>query len=538
MTNSHPRIHFATAEVLPFLTPTKPSSTFLTPHPRLSMGTDIVALVIQAIGLALTFPQAQAAGLWGLTLPAQAHTGQTILFIGLLVHTLSIATSLTLFAIAFVRMGQQQHHYAVPVDSHKNEAPALSPKSRTFIIALLLATGAVLARTVYRTAASWGGLFSTPLARDQVGWLVAEGVLLTEAMVSMAIFHPSLWLEAQQPQHHAVDVEGGLTLGVGRPNGKRISSGSTILSSLSSPQLEHHDDDMAARMMHHDLNRQHLGQDDDIAEVRQLLFSSHIIPPPMSEAGSSQNSGSRRGSRVLPENPYYHFEETEEDAPYDPALPTITRRDASPYSEEEGRFSYHSRNPSGNVLAESRGLSPLEAEAEQERRQVDDGFVVLSPPRKSSRRKSLLSPPPPPLMLEQDLGQMSSDSDGFVEPPRKSSKRKSLVMPERLEAIALDDVGPPRRSSKRLSMPTRTASFEAGDDSLGTVEPPRRSSKRKSLPARQGTIRGEQDDDDDFDVQSIVLPPRMASKREDDPKGDLARKDTTGTLDSISLYSQ
>lgn len=171
-----------------------------------------------------------------------------------------------------------------------------------------------------------------------------------------------------------------------------------------------------------------------LGEGSQLMFSSNVMAP--SEAGSSDAAGSRRGSAggVLDANPYYRYE--------DPFA-------GSPSPQEHGGFDAHY---SEDITAESRGLSPKEAEAEEDRLETES---FVQPPRKSSKRQSrALSP------SEAELAAEAADyvdAESFVMPPRKSSKR---AQPARGLSVRSDDdqlevasfVLPSRKPSKMSTM--------------------------------------------------------------------------------------
>ncbi|KAJ4394162.1 hypothetical protein N0V93_003379 [Gnomoniopsis smithogilvyi] len=416
-------IHLATAEVISQLgadhAPLSPSA-----HLRSFIWTDIACLCIQALGLSLTFSGARAAGPWGLMLPKRAHIGQAILFAGLLIQTLALAAALAVVAITYVRASKadRTRGYSTFQRGGPTTVP-LSPRFKLFLAALSLAGACVLVRCAYRTAAAWGGIGS-PIAKDLLLWVVVEGALLTEAMVSLSAFHPALCLD---------DVGGGSTrtqdLEAGRQEviGKRYSSGTTMSMG-----------DMYERKMHDP--QQHLG------EGSQLMFSSNVMAP--SEAGSSDAAGSRRGSAgVLDANPYYRYEDPFAGSP----SPSPSPRDRSPYDAHY----------SEDITAESRRLSPMEAEAEEDRYETES---FVQPPRKSSKRQSrILS------LTEAELAAEAADyvdDESFVMPPRKSSKR---VQPARGLSVRSDDdqlevasfVLPSRKPSKMSTM--------HGDEDLDAV---------------------------------------------------------------------
>lgn len=427
-------IHLATAQVIAQLgaqhAPLSPAA-----HLRAFLWTDIACLCVQALGLSLTFSGARAAGPWGLMLPARAHTGQTILFAGLAAQTAALAAALAVLAVTYVRaaradstqaytaFGPPRRRIGEPSDGH---AASRSPQFKLFLAALPLAGACVLVRCAYRTAAAWGGIGS-PIAKDLLLWLVAEGALLTEAMVSLAVFHPALCLDdggssSSGGRARTQDLEAG------RPQliGKRYSSG-TLMSMA----------DMSERKMHEHHHPQNFG-DGEGGEGSQLMFSSNVMAP--SEAGSSDAAGSRRGSAggVLEENPYYHYEDT------------FANSSTGPY--EHGPGPYDARY-SPDVSAEPNALSPTEAEAVEDRLETES---FVQPPRKSSKRQSrVLSLTEAQLAAEAE--DQVDDAESFVMPPRKSSKR---VLPARGLSVRSDDdhlevasfVLPSRKPSRMSTM--------------------------------------------------------------------------------------
>lgn len=351
----------------------------------------------------------------------------------MLVQTLSLAGALSLLAITYVKAGRADRTYGYTTfHRHRGGAPVpvsvpvpLSARFKIFLVVLPLAGVCVLVRCAYRSAAAWGGLGSA-IARDEVLWLVAEGTLLTEAMVTLAVFHPAIWLNnndaSGRGSAHRHDVEGGGAIGVGvlgvGPKGKRLSSGTT-LTMADTLDFGGGAAAVAARDSRHDL-----------AETGHLMFSPNLIAP--SEAGSSEHAGSRRGSdgssvvggdgraRVFQADPYYRYEDSQ--SPYDPAPVPMALFPARRYSAD--------------ITAETRGLSPMEAEAEEDRLEVES-FVL--PPRKSSKRQSM--------MKRQVEADDQLEVESFVSPPRKSSKRKTTQDEDRLEVESI--ILPPRKPSKR-----------------------------------------------------------------------------------------
>lgn len=380
--NSIPSIHISSAEVITNLgaehAPFSPNA-----HLRIFIWTDILAALLQGIGLGLVFSGAIPAGKWRIVLPPQATAGQSVLFIGLLLQSLGLAAALTSLTITYVRAGKADRKYAYSTFQRRDGAGyvALTPRSKTFLAILPLAGVCVLVRCAYRAAAAWGGLGS-PIARDELLWLVAEGVLLTEAMVTLAVFHPAIWLDDRAHdrrsagggagRHHDVEEAGANNkrdypgtrksiFSMASGAGKRVSSATTI-------------GDMQEALHARD------SRGANPNEMSHLIFQSHLIAP--SDAGSSANN-SRRGSSgssgSSQPDPYIHHGLYDDDAsPYD------TRIRSQPYAEEEDIADIYNHN-NHVITPETRGFSPLEAEAEEDR-------ISIAPevPRKSSKRMSRL----------------------------------------------------------------------------------------------------------------------------------------------------
>lgn len=396
------RIHLCAAQVLHVL---GTEHAVLSPnaHMRVFIWTDLLAGLLQAVGLGLTFSPAKQAGPWGILLPKQAGPGQDVMYAGLLLQTLSLAAALSLLAIAYVKAGKADRKYGYTT-FHRDGAGyvPLTPRFKTFLVVLPLAGVCVLVRCAYRSAAAWGGIGS-PIARDQVLWLVAEGVMLTEAIVTLAAFHPAIWLDdGISDRVHGDDVEQDGTRA--SKLGKRLTVG-TFATGMT--DLEHG-------------NVRDSRQ--DLGDISQVIFSSALIAP---SDVSSEGSPSRRGSAgEHGHEPVAHMATS----PYDPHLPPAARR----YSQD--------------ITAESRALSPLEAEEEADR-------VSIIP-----------------------------------EPPRKSSKRISRAL------------------------------------EMARLQQQRRDEEE------------EDDDDDRLEVASVVLPPRMPSKREPPNRGD--KEDDLEDVALTSTYSQ
>lgn len=363
---------------------------------------------------------------------------------GLLFQTLTLAGALALLAAAYARAGRadRTYGYAAATTSHRRGYAPLPPRLKISLAVLPLAGACVLVRCAYRTAASWGGIGSAA-GRDQVAWLVAEGILLTEVLVSLGMFHPALWAgDVGNGRSQAYDVE-GLARVDGAP-GKRLSSGTTLSMA-----------DVSVRT-----------PADHAAAMSPSMFSSELMAP--SEAGSSTGSrrGSDSGAKVLEANPYYRFEEDE----------GASGMRRGPYEA--------ARRDSEDITAETPHLSP---DIEEDR---------LGP-------------------LSYDLPRRQPSKQGTVSTQNDDWEVESFVLPPRMPS-------------------TRNPARGARDDDLEDLA--QSSTYSSSLqPSRAGTMRGREQED--WEVASFVLPPRMPSKR-DKTLQERRAEGELGRSDSVSLYSQ
>lgn len=493
-----PSIHISSAEVITNLgaehSPLSPNT-----HLRIFIWNDLLAALLQGIGLAVTFSGARPAGNWRIRLPAQAAAGQSVLFTGLFLQCLGLAGALVCLTMTYMRAGSADRKYASYSTFHRDNNGAaghlpLTPRSKTFLAILPLAGVCVLVRCAYRAAAAWGGLGS-PVARDDVLWLVAEGVLFTEAIVTLAVFHPAIWLydtvaAAATRQHRRPrdDMEEATVAATG-PGGARQGANTRMsmfsmgsYSTRAAKRLSYattigdtQEPEHAQMQMHHSERDSRA----NLHEVSQLMFQSRLIAP--SDAGSSSAANSRRGSSGSSQP--------------DPCLhrPGLYDEDPSPYDTRGNhRYSVADDDDNNNnnnhimISPDTRDLSPLEAEAEADR-------ISIAPevPRKSSKRVSrLLSP-----------GFSAAGASGSADDDDNEEEDDHEDDEERFEV--------PRKSSKRMS--------------------------RLSSPP-SAVDEHEDDDDDRLEVESVILPLRKPSRKEttDDTMEEVTLKSTYST----SLYSQ
>lgn len=447
-------------------------------HLRIFVWTDILAALLQGIGLGLTFTGAVPAGTWGIILPPTAPAGQSVLFAGLFLQSLGLAGALACLTITYIKAGKADRKYGYTT-FHRDGAGyvPLNPRSKTFLAILPLAATCVLVRCTYRAAAAFAGLLESAIARDETLWLVAEGVLLTEAMVTLAVFHPAIWLDdGKVTAPRRQDVESTAAAGAGREGArtrmsifsmatsssrggaKRFSSTSSLGEMQQQAQMQqtHHRDARDSRA--------------ELHEVSQLIFQSHLIAP--SDAGSSQPSSSapnsRRGSAVSSASSSSH------PSPYmdQDQHHTGLYDDASPYDRRGNQYS--EENSTAVVSPPLRDLSSPEAEGD-----TDEESIAPEVPRKSSKR-------------------ISRDINNEIEVPRKSSKRMSRLLS-------------PANTTTAAVVAEPSSAYDEDDD--------------------------DESDSDTLEVRSVDLPLRKPSRRETADDDGMEEVALTSTY-STSLYSQ
>lgn len=244
-------IHICAAKIISIL---GPEHAILKPnrHLRIFIWTDIFAGTLQATGLGLIFANAEASrgSPKGIQLSGLAPTGQFIVYAGLLLQATSLLVGLCLLAMTYTRAGKASRQYGYTTFHKDAGYVPLSSRFKTFLVVLPLAAICVLVRTAYRAAGFFDGLDGA-IASNEMVYLGAEGVMLTEAMASLAFFHPALWL----------------------------------------------DDGKDAELKDKDLQRRKSRDvEENLDEVSELILKTNLIAP--SDASSS-DGGSRRGSDAV-----------------------------------------------------------------------------------------------------------------------------------------------------------------------------------------------------------------------------------------------
>jgi hypothetical protein len=143
------------------------------------MTSDFLSLVLQAAGGAIadTAPASD---------PDLKQTGIDVMIAGLVLQCVSLLIFLIVGLDFFARV-------------HRHGADASSPPSRTalrskptfrlFLASLLVATLAILARSIFRAMELWGG-FAGELWNNETEFLILDGAMITLAVLLLTVLHP------------------------------------------------------------------------------------------------------------------------------------------------------------------------------------------------------------------------------------------------------------------------------------------------------------------------------------------------------------
>lgn len=142
------------------------------------MTSDFLSLLLQAVGGAIADTAKGGSSL--------AHTGLHIMIAGLFLQALS----LTAFIIVFADFSWRCHKGVLDMDPVKQRTRQ-STIFKVFRISLLLATLAVLVRSIFRVAELWEG-FSGNLWNNETDFLVLDGAMMAIATTCLTATHPGL----------------------------------------------------------------------------------------------------------------------------------------------------------------------------------------------------------------------------------------------------------------------------------------------------------------------------------------------------------
>lgn len=151
------------------------------------MTSDFLSLVLQAIGGALADTAANHQA---------ARTGIDIMIAGLFLQ----AVSLFAFLIVFCDFAWSCRKGGFVEDAEKQRLRR-SMLFKFFLGTLLLATVAILIRSIFRVAELWEG-FSGDLWNNETDFLVLDGAMMALAVTCLTAFHPGV---AFGGQWHAAD---------------------------------------------------------------------------------------------------------------------------------------------------------------------------------------------------------------------------------------------------------------------------------------------------------------------------------------------
>lgn len=162
-------------ENLSFAKPRTIAITFVT--------SDFCSLLLQAIGGAIadTVDDDDA-----------AQKGINVMIAGLLLQVISISVFLAFMVFFWWRSGRSGER---SMDAEK-QLCRRRPLFRVFLISLVVATIAVLVRSIFRVAELWGG-FSGDLWNNETDFLVLDGAMMAVAVVLLSILHPGVAFGAQ-----------------------------------------------------------------------------------------------------------------------------------------------------------------------------------------------------------------------------------------------------------------------------------------------------------------------------------------------------
>ena len=146
------------------------------------MSSDFLSLLLQAIGGAI----ADTANTQGLK-----RTGVNIMIAGLFLQ----AVSLTVFLVVFADFSWRCHKGVLDMDPAKLRTRQ-SLVFKLFRASLLLATLAILVRSIFRVAELWEG-FSGSLWNNETDFLVLDGAMMAIAVLCLTASHPGVCFGGQ-----------------------------------------------------------------------------------------------------------------------------------------------------------------------------------------------------------------------------------------------------------------------------------------------------------------------------------------------------
>jgi hypothetical protein len=142
------------------------------------MTSDFLSLVLQAAGGAIadTAPDSD---------PDLKQTGIDVMIAGLVLQCVSLAIFLGVALDFFVRV----YRHGADTSSPSRNALRSKITFRLFLVSLLVATLAILARSIFRAMELWGG-FEGELWNNETEFLILDGAMIALAVLLLSVLHP------------------------------------------------------------------------------------------------------------------------------------------------------------------------------------------------------------------------------------------------------------------------------------------------------------------------------------------------------------
>lgn len=141
------------------------------------MCSDFLSLVLQAVGGALAeMASTKEAG----------QTGINIMIAGLLLQAISLAVFSAVWTWFMLRVRS-----GVTDQTHAKVVTRTRMLFKLFQVALMLATAAIIVRSIYRVAELWGG-FEGELWNNETDFMILDGVMIALAVLLLTVLHPGI----------------------------------------------------------------------------------------------------------------------------------------------------------------------------------------------------------------------------------------------------------------------------------------------------------------------------------------------------------
>jgi H+/gluconate symporter-like permease len=155
---------------LSFVKPRTVAITFMT--------SDFCSLVLQAVGGAIAETANDN---------ATAQKGLDVMIAGLLLQAISISVFLTFMTF----FGWRSRASGKTSTDDDKQARLNRPLFKIFLASLVVATVAVLVRSIFRVVELWGG-FSGKLWNNEKDFLVLDGAMMALAVLLLSVLHPGI----------------------------------------------------------------------------------------------------------------------------------------------------------------------------------------------------------------------------------------------------------------------------------------------------------------------------------------------------------